>query len=432
MSQIWPNMQVTVMGLGRFGGGAGVTRWLLDQGASVRLTDTAPADQLESQRAPFDADIEAGRLTTRFGGHETRDFEHCDLVVANPAVPRPWDNPYLRAAMDADVPVTTEIRLLTERINRDRTIGVTGSAGKSTTTSMIHHILHEANHPVRLGGNIGGSLLPELNAITPDEWIVLELSSAMLYWLGERIGFNDAPGWSPHIALLTNISPNHLDWHRDMACYEHCKHNIFRYQASDDRQLTRQDQDASRVPLEIPGEHNQVNARFAADAVAAATGCSQRDALGRLETFRGLPHRLELVCSIDGCRFYNDSKSTTPDASIRAVDAFDDSSRVHLIAGGYDKSIDLQPIADLVTRVAGIYTIGTTGPEIHRRASAIDDRRSWACVTLDRAVEHARARMAKGDLLLLSPGCASWDQFDHFEQRGERFASLVQPHVTSS
>src|SRR5204863_9789567 len=123
----------------------------------------------------------------------------------NPAVPKPWENRFIRSAIAAGVPVTTEIRLLTERINRLKTIGITGSAGKSTTSAMIHHILVKAGVRAHLGGNIGGSLLNDLKQINADDWIVLELSSAMLYWLGEGVGYPEAKGWSPHVAVLTNI-----------------------------------------------------------------------------------------------------------------------------------------------------------------------------------------------------------------------------------
>ena len=155
--------RITVMGLGRFGGGVGVTRWLCSQGASVTVTDLARQDELVEPVELIRSLIEAGQVTLRLGGHREEDFHSADLIVANPAVPRPWENRYLNAARNAGVPITTEIELLVHRLpNRARTIGVTGSVGKSTTTAMIHHILSRLTPPAHLGGNLGGSLLGSL------------------------------------------------------------------------------------------------------------------------------------------------------------------------------------------------------------------------------------------------------------------------------
>src|SRR5690606_16530524 len=180
--------RVTVMGLGQFGGGTGVTRWLAAQGADVLVTDLQNADTLQASIKELQPLIDSGAVTLRLGEHNVSDFTTCDLVIANPAVPRPWENRFLRSASAAGTPITTEIRLLIERLNRQRVIGVTGSAGKSATTAMVHHLLRKAGIRSHLGGNIGGSLLLQLDQIAPDDWIALELSSAMLYWLGNGVG----------------------------------------------------------------------------------------------------------------------------------------------------------------------------------------------------------------------------------------------------
>jgi UDP-N-acetylmuramoylalanine--D-glutamate ligase len=433
-------MRTTIMGLGRFGGGAGVTRHCLDCGHHVLLTDLATPDQLESQLTPFADDLRDGRLTFRLGEHRIDDFNAADLVIANPAVPRPWDNPFLIAARDAGVPITTEIQLLTERLPRDRTIGVTGSAGKSTTSAMIHHILATTDsddRTARLGGNIGGSLLNQTANIRPNDWFILELSSFMLYWLGDDAISAAHDGWSPHIAVLTNIVPNHLDWHRNMQCYENCKHNIFRYQLEGDVRITMEDvdfdADADRksIPLQLPGVHNQYNARLALlAALAAARGqVASNDAIAALGTFTGLAHRLQPLGERGGVRIFNDSKSTTPDATVLAVAAFDDPSRIHLIAGGYDKGSSLEPIARCAADIAHLYTIGATGRSLAESARAANAQ-TTECMTLDNAVAAARRNLSAGDILLLSPGCASWDQFTNFEERGERFTQLVTDFVT--
>jgi len=172
--------QVVVMGLGRFGGGVGVTKWLLDQGAVVLVTDLAPQNQLEEQLADV---LQHPNLTLVCEEHRKQDFERADLVVANPAIPKPWDNPFLRTAWNAGVEVTTEIRLVISQLDRTRVIGVTGTSGKSTTAAMIAAALASAGVQSHLGGNIGGSLLSRIPSIGTDDVVVLELSSAMLWWL---------------------------------------------------------------------------------------------------------------------------------------------------------------------------------------------------------------------------------------------------------
>jgi UDP-N-acetylmuramoylalanine--D-glutamate ligase len=416
------------MGLGHFGGGAGVARWLAEQGALVVVTDLLSAERLAASLEPLAGHVARGSIELHLGGHDDTDFTACDLVVANPAVPRPWENRYLQAAEAAGVAVTTEIRLLVERLDRRRVIGVTGTAGKSTTAAMIHHVLVRAGEPAHLGGNIGGSLLAGLGAIGPDQWVVLELSSAMLHWLGEAAQRRGRPGWSPHVAAMTNLQPNHLDWHGTLEHYAACKQGIFRYQAPGDHALNAADLEAGPpIRLAIPGRHNQANARLAIAAACAAAGLDRAQAAGALGDFGGLAHRLQLVAEHGALRFYNDSKATTPQATRLAVEAFDDASAVHVLAGGYDKKIDLSAIVELAPRVAGLYTIGTTG---RRLAEAVADTgHAEYCETLEAAAARACARMNAGDVLLLSPGCASWDQFENYVERGNAFRRWVEQNV---
>jgi len=441
--------RVTVMGLGQWGGGLGVVQWMLRQGAVVCLTDMAKEEQLAASLRPLSDAIASNALRLRLGSHAVEDFTGAQLVVANAAVAKPWENQFLRAAGAASVPVTTEIRLAIENLATDRTVGITGSAGKSTTTAMTARALEASGRKVRVGGNFGGSLLGA-ERVSGDEWVVLELSSAQLWWLSAEGG---GDGWSPAVAALTNIAPNHLDWHGSLAHYAWSKGQIRRCQGNNSAFLSTFAVDApaasaaaahalggdawwsdaimpshaAPVPptLVVPGEHQRRNARLALAILAA---CADHDrapmrgaeACAALASFTGLDHRLQYIGDIQGVRCFNDSKATTPEATLLAVSSFPETARVHLIAGGYDKRIDLAPISSLASELAGLYAIGATADEVGKHPNAIK------CGTLETAVERALFRATPGDVLLLSPGCASWDQFTNFEERGRRFAELLR------
>jgi len=409
------DQRAVVMGLGRFGGGVGVARWLHDQGADVLVTDLASADSLTDSLSQLPEGID-----TRLGAHDAADFAVADLVVVNPAVPKPWRHELLQTAQQHAVLVTSEIELLVERLPyRKRVIGVTGSAGKSTTATLIAEGLRSMGRTAHLGGNIGGSLLTDLETINEDDDVVLELSSAQLWWLARS-------RWSPGIAVVTNIAPNHLDWHNDFAHYEKAKKQILADQEEDDVAVLPDeladwsDRRARTVevdrPLRLIGQHNDKNAALALSAIAAACRTDDleraREAIAR---FPGLPHRLQRLDDQNGVRIVNDSKSTTPGSTLLAVIAAGGPAGVRLIAGGYDKGVDLSAISDLAPMLAGLYTIGAT-------ASAIGGK---VCGDLETAVGAALADAEAGETILLSPGCASWDQFADFRERGDRFAELA-------
>jgi len=424
--------RVTVAGLGRFGGQIAVARWLVEQGATVLVTDQSPAEKLKDSVAQ----LEGLPIEFRLGGHREKDFTSADLIVASPAIPP--TNQYLQAARNAGVPITTEIRLFIERCPVP-IIGVTGTKGKSTTTAMLGQIL-KRNFTVHVGGNIGRSLLPELERIEKSDLVVLELSSFMLEHLGIM-------KWSPHLAVVTMVAADHLDWHGSRDAYVNAKSNIVRFQRPDDIAVVNAEDPGSlafaaqtpahivrfgitaRKPFElgVPGRHNQSNAQ-AAWAAASQLGVSREDAESALREFRGLPHRLQLVHESNGVRYFNDSIATIPEAAVAALESFPP-HRVVQIVGGYDKGLPMSAMcATLMDRAKAVLCIGATGKKLVETMSTGAGQNAAAvydCGDLPTAMKMARQTAGPGDVVLLSPGCASYDQFDNFEKRGEMFAKLA-------
>lgn len=458
--------RVLVMGLGRFGGGVGVTRWLAQQGAHVTATDTASPEKL----AESVEQIRGPNVTLRLGEHREEDFRSHDLVVASPAVP--FESPYLKIAADSGVPITSEICLFAERCPA-KVVGITGSVGKSTSSAMTHHVLDQAARrglgwwkKAWLGGNIGKSLLDSLEGIGREDIVVLELSSFQLEYLGRA-------GWSPHVALLTNLAPNHLDRHGTFANYVAAKMNILRHQDPAGDHVIICDEDATlreqmvgllgdlhlvwryRVnkagepevvrefadepsPHDVaatwegfapplPGRHNVLNAA-AAFAIGQALGLPRKGWPNLLEGFAGLPHRLQFVREVASVRYYNDSKATTPEAARKAFESFD--GNVVGIVGGSDKKIDLGEFGQLlVDRTRAVICIGEIKEilvkEISCRAKSPTQPLLKTADGFDAAVRLARDLARPGEVVLLSPGTASYDMFSNYEQRGDRFRQIV-------
>ena len=422
--------RITVAGLGHFGGNIAASRWLVEQGANVTVTDTASAEKLADSVKQLDG----LPITWRLGEHRQEDFTQADLVVASPAIPT--SNSYLQAAAKAGVPVTTEIRLVVERCPAT-IVGVTGTKGKSTTTALLGEML-KTRHTTWVGGNIGGSLLFDLPKMKPGDVVLLELSSYMLEHLG---GLR----WSPHVALVTMIAADHLEWHGGFDKYVRAKANILAYQKPTDYAvmpednrpaLTMADMTQGRVvlyglkgrrrfELALPGEHNQTNAQ-GAFAAAQVMGVTWDDAQRAVREFRGLPHRLQLVHERDGVRYVNDSIATIPESAVLALDCF---PRGHVIqiVGGADKHLDMTRLTSaLAERAKAVLTIGKLGPDLARQVRAAGGKEVNECADLATALTIAKQMAASGDVVLLSTGCASYDQFTNFEQRGDAFARLAR------
>ena len=434
--------RVVVMGLGRFGGGIAVTRWLADQGATITVTDLASADKLTESVAQL-KDLP---ITFRLGEHDDRDLEGCDLLVVSPAVPKDRSD-FVKQARARSIPVTSEMNLFVERCPARHMIGITGSAGKSTTTAMLGAVL-EAGHEagalgrVWVGGNIGHSLLGDVASMTPDDVVVLELSSFQLEDLAQL-------RWSPSIAVITNLQPNHLDRHGTMEAYTHAKLNVVRFQKPNDTVFIHRHEDAlaqciadcntpSRIVrfafdpvfaknLRVPGQHNRDNAA-AAIAVARLLGVADDAIAQGLSRFSGLPHRLEFVAEHKGVRYFNDSKSTTPESSRIALEAFDEP--IIMLVGGGDKGMSFSCLGRLLaTRAKATLCYGQTGDKLYREvvqhladASATRVARAEG---FEDAVHQAATLADPGDVVVLSPACTSYDMFSNYEQRGQRFRELV-------
>ncbi len=428
--------RVTVAGLGRFGGGIVVSQWLVQQGARVLVTDQSPEEKLRESKEKL------GGLPIEFrlGEHREEDFTSADLVVTSPALPP--SNKYLQAARAAGVPVTTEIMLFIERCPA-RIVGISGTKGKSTTTAMIGQLL-AGRFRTWVGGNIGKSLLLDLPNIGKDDLVVLELSSFMLDYLATR-------SWSPHVAVLTMVAADHIEWHGSVAAYAEAKKTLVRFQTPNDFAILNEENELTgelihqtrakvilfglknRRPFEliIPGRHNQLNAQ-AAFAAAGVFGVSWEQAQAVLAKFAGLPHRLQLVHEENGVRYYNDSIATIPEAAVAALDSFP-GRKVIQIVGGYDKHLPFTDMcAALAERAKAVLCIGATGSKIAGlmgESPKIGGAAAYECGDLKTAVETAKKIAAPGDVVLLSTGCASYDQFVNFEQRGEMFSRLARGEV---
>ncbi len=445
----WQGQRVIVLGLGRFGGGLGAVRWLRRQGAEVLVTDLADRAVLGDAAEQ----AEQAGATLVLGGHDGVDVAGADLLLVNPAVP--LNAPLVRQAEAAGVPLGSEIALVMERW-RGPTVGVTGSNGKSTTASLTCAVLNAAGRRAELGGNIGGSLLDVIDEPdVRDRVAVLELSSFMLELLARR-------GLGPDVAIITNITPNHLDRHGTFAAYRDAKAAVLTrarravlfgddpavrdaarsfdgeklwYGRRGDMVVERNGDLVDRRGLRviaserIPmlGRMNRLDLA-AAVLASAAVLCDEVRATRALATALSRwgppPHRLALVGTWNGVRWIDDSVSTTPESTEASLDAVD--GPCVLIAGGHDKGLDPSRLLAGAGRHARVVlTVGEEGPAL---ASALLAQGLAAehVGSLDRAVRRAAALARPGEAVLLSPGYSSHDQYRDFSARGRHFASLAR------
>ena len=376
--------------------------------------------------------LDAGRLRQAgvevvLGAEDPALLDDVDLVVKSPGVPS--EAPLAAAARARGLTIWSEVEL-GSRLLANPLVGVTGTNGKTTTSELLGAVFRAADRSVAVAGNVGRPLTALDGAIPDDAWIVCELSSFQL---------EDIESFRPEIAVLLNLTPDHLDRHGDLDAYRAAKLRIFENQGPDDvavvpRGFAELPGSARRVefaaddplPAEprIPGAHNRENAA-AATAAARAAGIDDAAIAEALRTFAGVPHRLELIREVGGVRWINDSKATNPEAAERALGAYPPGLRV--ILGGSLKGSSFTGLARRAQQsgVARAYLIGEAADEI-AEALAAEGVRFQNSRDLEKAVADARAEAEPGDVVLLSPACASYDQFRDFEARGERFRELVE------
>ena len=466
--------KVLVMGLGRFGGGVDTAKFAADAGAKVIVTDLASAEQLADSLKQLEQfpDVEF-----HLGSHRQSDFEQADIVIVNPAVPP--DSEFIEIARRNNKIVTSQMEIFFGLCSAP-IIGITGANGKSTTAALTAHLLKKTRYDnVWLSGNIGDEpLLTAIDQIARDDLVVLELSSFQLEQLAQIEK-------APNVALLTNLTPNHLDRYGTFENYCAAKEDIFKFQELDRdcpavsifnaedkigvEWFEKYSKDTGRICVRFSTDDvsSQIRSRFklpgranlsnlaAAMAVARYFGVTDEQIKDCLPELKPLPHRLELVAEIKGVSWYNDSKATTPTSAIASLEAFAKPARcdavaprrIIIIAGGYDKNLPFDEFGEKIARNAkAAILIGQTAEKIAsfirdsnmslraKRSNLnqpdtryeIRDTKIEIVDSLTKAVELASNLAQAGDVVLLSPACASYDMFDNFQHRGNELIKLVR------
>jgi UDP-N-acetylmuramoylalanine--D-glutamate ligase len=441
--------KVLVVGLGKSGLAAAL--FLRHRGAHVTVSDVRSAESLAKD---IPALLEEG-IMVEAGGHGLLTFRRQDLIVVSPGVP--LNTPELAQVKSFGLPVIGELELAA-RFLKGKMLAITGSNGKTTTTSLVGEILEKAGMPTLVGGNIGVPVVGLIDQSTDASWLVLEVSSFQL---------ETTDSFHPRIAVILNITPDHLDRHGSFENYALAKERIFAAQTGEDFLVLNADnartaeaaertraqvywfsidspveqgafvedgfvvyraaKDAavekvmplSGIPLK--GEHNVENV-LAAACAARLAGASTESIRAAIEGFHAVEHRLEYVTTINGVEYYNDSKATNVDATAKALAAFP--AGIHLILGGKDKNSNYRELEPLLrSRVKAVYTIGSAAAKIESQLRGTVPLQS--CETLAAAVNAAGSAAHPGDVVLLAPACSSFDQFENYEERGRVFKHLV-------
>jgi UDP-N-acetylmuramoylalanine--D-glutamate ligase len=434
--------KILVVGLGKTG--IQTVKFLLKKGADVRASDLTPLENLPKDIKQFKetgVEIEAG-------GHKTETFLSADTIILSPGVP--FGIAPIKEAVSKGIEVISEIELAWRFIKKP-IAAITGSNGKTTTSTLIARILEAAGKTVFLGANIGTPLIQIAEEDDPYDFLVLELSSFQLQGISS---------FKPHIGVLLNISPNHLDHHESFDEYVESKMKMFSNQThndwaiynSDDKVIRERSSEirSKRIPfgktpleggvfydgthvrfkdevydlrsMRLVGIHNIENA-MAAIAVTRTLGCKSSLIEDEIVNFAPLPHRIEFVRKVKGAAIYNDSKSTSPGATLRAIESFP--GPIILIAGGKDKGVSYSALRDGIRkRVKLLVLFGESKQRM--REDLGGETETVLAQTLDEAVKEALINSERGDTVLFSPACSSFDMFSSYEERGRIFKGIVQ------
>jgi UDP-N-acetylmuramoylalanine--D-glutamate ligase len=439
--------RVLVVGLGKSGVASAL--FLKARGARVTVSDTKSGDELRNEIPVL---LDHG-IAVETGGHGERTFREQDLIVVSPGVP--VDAPLLERVRSLGGRVIGEIELAAQFLP-GRIVAITGSNGKTTTTTLAGEILTVGGFPTLVGGNIGTPAISLTERAKPETVIVLEVSSFQLETIQT---------FRPKVAVVLNVTPDHLDRHKTFEIYADAKARIFENQKGDDFAVLNADdptcvamaadtraqvfcfsrqqevkqgawvhegdilfRDGARQreimlvsEISLKGAHNLENV-LAAVCASALMGCAPEKIRQAVHNFKAVEHRLEFVATIGGVDYYNDSKATNVDATIKALESFP--ANVHLILGGKDKGSDYSVLNDLLReRVKRVYTIGAAAAKIESQIKNVEIEHSE---TLENAIRKAHAIAEPGDVVLLAPACASFDQFKNYEQRGHVFKEIAQ------
>lgn len=436
--------KILVLGLAKSGYAA--TKLLQTLGADVTVNDSSPLEGNEEAEA-----LRSEGIHVICGGHPNDLLENgFQLIVKNPGIP--YTNPVIQEALRKEIPIWTEVEI-TSRISEAPIVAITGSNGKTTTTTLLYHMLNSAKKNPLIAGNIGTVSCSVAEKATKENIIVLEVSSFQLM---------GTDTFRPKIAILTNLYDSHLDYHGTSAEYAKAKATITENQLPDDYLIYNADQEevrkialksaAIKIPftlkgkkktgisaddsqiywngepyvkrsiIKLPGQHNLENI-MSATAAAILFGCDSQSIESVLSSFAGVEHRMQFVTELKGRNFYNDSKATNTLATKSALAAF--TTPVVLLAGGLDRGHSFEELRPFMANVKAVVTLGETREKFAEFASSCGVKQIVHSVNMKDAVRLADSLSSSGDTVLLSPACASWDEYANFEIRGNEFIEAV-------
>lgn len=417
-NKIFKDKKITIVGLGLHGGGVGIAKFLYKQGAKLLITDLKTKAQLKESLEK----LKNLKIEFILGRHREQDFKNADLIIKNPDVPS--DSRYLKVAQEHNIPIKTDVGIFFDLCNAS-IIGITGTKGKSTTASLTYLILKSKYPKTFLAGNIGVSPLEILSKVnkSKDPKVVLELSSFELEDLKQ----------SPHIALVTNLFPDHLNRYKNFKDYIKAKQAIFKYQKKDDILIINYNDAESRrfVRKALSKIYYFKGSNIeAAIAIAKFFKISKKNIKEVISNFKGVSNRQELISIKRGVRYINDTTATTPQSVIFAINEFKEKfprAKIVLISGGMDKELEYKNLASEIKKSVNsiILLPGSATDKIKDRLNKLKvDYSNSASMT--EAVKISESMAEKGDVVLLSPGAASFNLFKNEFHRGDEFKKAVK------